>query len=29
VASRVLGQTDTRIFDSNAELNLDAEELVT
>jgi L-cystine uptake protein TcyP (sodium:dicarboxylate symporter family) len=29
VASRVLGQTDTRVFDSNAELNLDAEELVS
>jgi len=29
VASRMLGQTDTRVFDSDAELNLDAEELVT
>jgi L-cystine uptake protein TcyP (sodium:dicarboxylate symporter family) len=29
VASRVLGQTDIRVFDSDAELNLDAEELAT
>jgi len=29
VASRVLGQTDVRVFESDAELNLDAEELVT
>jgi L-cystine uptake protein TcyP (sodium:dicarboxylate symporter family) len=29
VASRVLGQTDMRVFESDAELNLDAEELVS
>jgi L-cystine uptake protein TcyP (sodium:dicarboxylate symporter family) len=29
LASRVLGQTDMRIFESDAELNLDAEELVS
>jgi L-cystine uptake protein TcyP (sodium:dicarboxylate symporter family) len=29
VASRVLGQTDVRVFESDAELNLDAEELVS